>query len=295
MQATEEISAQPAAEGDFPIKKALILLAIIAAIIIFAALWQNGVPAAPAPAPEEQPAAPAPNGPAAKPVQTNPGLDILNASKDGGGYYIVIGNSEANITGISINGTYVNYTVVRAGAKILVKIPAPVDCSSISQLVFVADFALSGQSLSQTEQIRLAGCSSRNTPEEIEPLPQCKGASEPCFGNDCCEGMACNSDGFCATMPNSCAPDGQSCGAEACCDGLECDGGTNTCRPAPGCAAIRRPCKSASDCCARNPASVCRDLICRFCSSENEVCTADSDCCANGPPMVCVGNVCAPS
>ncbi|MCC6703306.1 MAG: hypothetical protein IT334_00430 [Thermomicrobiales bacterium] len=65
------------------------------------------------------------------------------------------------------------------------------------------------------------------------PPPECIVAGELCDETaDCCEGLICYEEGFCAPPPPTCAPEGMPCVELPCCADLVCSD-TGICGPAP--------------------------------------------------------------
>jgi hypothetical protein len=226
---------------------------------------------------------------------------IAKATRDGGGFSLLVNSaneSRINITGVIVDGRKMDFIAKDPdggnGSSVVLIIPDSVDCSTGASVVFLLNYTQQGQNGSVDAQLGFEGCADVTVEDElILPPIACKGAAEPCFGDECCAGYYCNVDSWlCTTVPKGCADEGMNCGTEPCCSGLRCDEGTRTCAVLVGCGGVGTNCTSVSECCALNPPLVCRDRLCRFCSSKHEICISDSDCCKHTPAMVCVDTAC---
>jgi hypothetical protein len=284
---------------------AVLIVAIIAILFLAIQNPKQFFPDPPAPvvpaAPAPQPAMPLP-GTAAMPVASARDTPVIvNATRDGGGFSLLVNSTNGaniTITSVDVDGRKMVFTVKNPdggdGSSVVVIIPDSVDCSSSAQVDFQFNYTQEGQNGSLEQQLGFDGCADVTVEDElILPPSACKGAAEPCFGNECCAGYYCNADsGLCTTVPKGCADEGMNCGTEPCCTGLRCDEGTRTCAVMTGCGGGGTARTHVSECCVLNPPLVCRDRLCRFCSSKYEICITDSDCCKHTPGMVCVTGAC---
>lgn len=296
--AKEEYAPEPAG-WKTPLVAFALLVLVVATYVAVTTLSQK---------PSAAPVLPSSNGQPEKPASGSAGqesvpaqeLKLVAAAALPGTYEInITKGSDVNITGASLNGVAKEFAVGPGGSGStgLSVYDDSMDCSGASASASLSvNYTVNGTPYSQEAQITYAGCEQPGAgsgEEEAIPVEICKGEGEPCFGEGCCGQFVCSQDSHVCEPLSQCAAIGASCESAACCAGSFC-GANSTC-VSSSCGDIGSRCESAAACCQRNPPLVCRDMECRFCSSEGEVCTQDSDCCQHELNLVCVNRACVPS